>query len=171
MKKQDQPFTFRGKYLFFAVVIFYGALFSFNSQTALLALRKSSFILIKILPILMVVIFFTALLNYFLQPRQVAGHLGRDSGIKGWLWALTAGIISHGPMYAWYPMLENLRAHGMRDSLIVVFFFSRALKIPLLPVMIDYFGWAFTLILSFYILVGSLIQGWIMEMFEKKQTP
>jgi hypothetical protein len=56
----------------------------------------------------------------------------------------------------------------MRDGLIVVFFFSRAIKIPLLPMMIDYFGWAFTLVLSFYILVGALIQGWMLELLEQK---
>jgi uncharacterized membrane protein YraQ (UPF0718 family) len=65
-------------------------------------------------------------------------------------------------------MLEDLRIHGMRDGLIVVFFASRAIKIPLLPMMIDYFGWAFTLILSFYILIGALIQGWILETLEQR---
>ena len=168
MKKQDQPFSFRGKYLLLAVMIFYGILFFFDTQTAQLALQKTITTLIKILPILIVVILFTALLNYFFKPRQIVTHLGRDSGIKGWLWALMAGILSHGPMYVWYSLLEDLRTHGMRDGLIVVFFASRAIKIPLLPMMIDYFGWAFTLILSFYILIGALIQGWILEILEQR---
>jgi len=168
MKKQDKPFSFRGKYLLFAVFIFYGILFFFNIQAAQLALQKTITILIKILPVFIVVILFTALLNYFFNPRQIVTHLGRNSGIKGWLWALIAGILSHGPMYVWYSMLEDLRTHGMRDGLIVVFFASRAIKIPLLPMMIDYFGWAFTLILSFYILIGALIQGWILEILEQR---
>jgi len=168
MKKQDKPFTFRGKYLLLVVLIFYGVLFFVSSQTAQLALQKTITTLIKILPILGVVILFTALLNYFLQPKQIAGHLGRESGAKGWLWALAAGVISHGPMYAWYSLLEDLRTHGMRDGLIVVFFASRAIKIPLLPMMIDYFGWAFTLVLSFYILISSLVQGWILEILSQR---
>ncbi|MEN8210490.1 MAG: permease [Thermodesulfobacteriota bacterium] len=163
MKNQDNPFTFRGKYFLLVVLIFYGVLFFFNSQTAQLALLKSSSVLKKILPILMFVILFTAVLNFFLQPKQIANHLDRESGIKAWIWALVAGVISHGPMYVWYPMLENLRFHGMRDGLIVVFFASRTIKIPLIPMMIDYFGWAFTLILSFYILIGALVQGLILE--------
>ncbi len=168
MNKQGKPFAFRGKYLFLTVLIFYCVLFLINSETALSALQKSGSVLLKILPIIAVVILFTALLNYFLQPKQVASHLGRESGVMGWLWALAAGVISHGPMYAWYPLLEDLRSHGMRDGLIVVFFFARAIKIPLLPMMIDYFGWAFTLVLSFYILVGALIQGWMLELLEQK---
>jgi hypothetical protein len=68
------------------------------------------------------VILFTALLNYFLQPIQVVAHFGRESYIKGWLWALAAGVISHGPMYVWFPLLEDLRNHGILDGLIVTFF-------------------------------------------------
>jgi uncharacterized membrane protein YraQ (UPF0718 family) len=168
MKKQGKPFAFRGKYLFLTVLIFYGVLFLVNSETTLSALQKSSTVLLKILPIIALVILFTGLLNYFLQPKQVANHLGRESGAMGWLWALASGVISHGPMYAWYPLLEDLRSHGMRDGLIVVFFTARAIKIPLLPMMIDYFGWGFTLVLSCYILIGALVQGWLLELLERK---
>lgn len=168
MKKQQKPFSFRGKYLLLAVLILYGLFFLFNSQSALLALQKSGSILMKILPIFAVVILFTALINYLLRPKQIARHLGKDSGVKGWLWALAAGVISHGPMYAWYPLLEDLRDHGMKDRLIVVFFASRTIKIPLLPMMIDYFGLIFTIALSFYILLGALLQGLLLDKFEKK---
>jgi len=153
MKKKEKTFAFRGKYLLLVVIIFYGVLFLFNSGISLSALKVSILILIKILPIFVAVILFTATLNYFIKPKQIASH--------------PAGVISHGPMYAWYPLLEDLRGHGMRDGLIVVFFFSRAVKIPLLPMMVDYFGWIFTLVLSLYILVGALIQGWILEMIEQ----
>jgi uncharacterized membrane protein YraQ (UPF0718 family) len=64
-----------------------------------------------------------------------------------------------------YPLLEDLRGHGMRDGLIVVFFASRTIKIPLLPIMIDYFDWVFTLILTLYILVSAIIQGLLLELF------
>lgn len=65
-----------------------------------------------------------------------------------------------------YPLLEDLRGHGMRDGLIVVFFASRTIKIPLLPIMIDYFGWVFTLVLTLYILVSAIIQGLLLELFD-----
>jgi len=168
MKKQGNTFSFRGKYLFLVAFILYGVFFLVSSETAWLALQKSGAVLLKILPIIGVVILFTGLLNYFLRPKQVVSHLGHESGAMGWLWALAAGVVSHGPMYAWYPLLEDLRSHGMRDGLIVVFFTARAIKVPLLPMMIDYFGWAFTLVLSFYILIGALIQGRLLELFEQK---
>ncbi|HHB76784.1 MAG TPA: permease [Desulfobulbus sp.] len=159
-KQQNNSFAFRGTYFFLVVLLLYGVLFLINSTTTQPALLKSVHILVRILPIFVVVILFTALLNYFLQPRQIAGYLGRESGYMGWLWALAGGVISHGPMYAWYPLLENLRSNGMRDELIVVFFASRTIKIPLLPIMIDHFGLKFTVVLSFYILIGALLQGY-----------
>lgn len=170
MKKQDKPFAFRGKYLLLTIFILYGVLFLVSSETVLPALQKSGNILVKILPIFIVVILFTALLNFLLQPKQIAKHLGHESGAKGWLWALAAGVISHGPMYAWYPLLEDLRSHGMRDGLIVVFFASRTIKIPLLPIMIDYFGLTFTIVLSFYIMIGALIQGLFLEFLKVKKV-
>ncbi len=170
MKKQDKPFAFRGKYLLVAVLVLYGIFFLVNSGGALSALQKSSTILTKILPIFVVVILFTATLNYFIKPKQIAKHLGQKSGMKGWFWALAAGVISHGPMYAWYPLLDDLRSHGMKDEYIVVFFASRAIKIPLLPIMIDYFGLTFTIVISLYMLFGALIQGLCMQLATIKDT-
>lgn len=167
-KKQDKPFVFRGKYLLLFVFVLYLVVFFQNSQAAWFALQKSSGVLIKIIPIIAGVILFTALLNFFLQPKKIAKHLGHESGFRGWLWALAAGVVSHGPMYAWYPLLEDLRSHGMRDALIVVFFASRTIKIPLLPIMIDYFGLTFTIVLSCYILFGALVQGMLLEILESK---
>ncbi|MBW2683367.1 MAG: permease [Deltaproteobacteria bacterium] len=172
MKKQpEKPFAFRGKPFFAAVLIGYVILAFLNFSGAIAALQKSGMTLLKILPILAVVILMTATINFFLQPKQIVKHLGKESGAKGWLAMLFAGVISHGPMYAWYPLIDDLRRHGMRDGLIVVFFYARAIKIPLLPLMIDYFGLLFTLILSLYILLGAIIQGLILETIpEKRRT-
>lgn len=169
MKQKDKTFSFRGKYFFWVIFGLYGLLFAINSHSALMALQKSASILTKILPILGMVILFTALLNYLLKPKQIAAYLGHESGRKGWFWALAAGVISHGPMYIWYPLIEDLREHGMKDELIVVFFASRAIKIPLLPMMIDYFGVAFTIILTFYMLIGALLQGGCLQFMENRK--
>ena len=168
MRKQEKSFAFRGKYLLLTVVLLYGALFVINSNSAVLALQKSTNLLLKIVPIFTLVIFLTALLNYYLQPEKIAKHLGQGSGLKGWLWALASGVISHGPMYAWYSLLEDLRTHGMKDELVVVFFASRAIKVPLLPVMVDYFGLLFTFLLSFYMLFGAILQGVCLTLFQRK---
>lgn len=167
-QNKNKPFSFRGKYLLAFVIICYAILFFINTPLAFEALQKSGRVLAKILPIFAFVILFTATLNYFLRPKQIAKHLGKESGIKGYFWSLAGGVISHGPVYAWFTFLEDLREHGMRDALIVVFIYARAIKVPILPLMIDYFGWIFTLVLSVYILIGSILQGWLLERIESK---
>ena len=117
-----------------------------------------------ILPILLLVFFLMALLNSFVDEKAVAKHLGEESGVKGWLLALGAGILSHGPGYIWYPMLQELRERGAKDALIVAFIYARSIKLPWLPLMISYFGVTFTLVLSFYVLVAAWIQGVIVMM-------
>jgi uncharacterized membrane protein YraQ (UPF0718 family) len=167
-KSREKPFAFRGKYLLLTVIALYVVLFAFDGGAAVAALAKSGAVVEKILPILAGVILFTAILNYFLRPEQVARHLGKESGARAWGWALAAGVASHGPMYVWYPMLEDLRAHGMRDGLIVTLFAARVIKLPPLPLMVDYFGLTYTLVLSFYILTGAFLQGWLFEMMDRK---
>ena len=163
MKPKTKPFTFRGKYLFTGVAVLYGVLFFLQKDVMLLALARSGSILVKIAPIFLLVILFTSCINFFFQPQQIVAYFGHESGVWGWLTALLAGFLSHGPMYAWYPLFEDLQQHGMRKGLIVVFFYARAVKIPLFPLMIDYFGLIFTLVLSVYILIAALIQGVLLE--------
>ena len=130
------------------------------------ALEKSGSVLFKLIPVFLALIVLTALINYFLKPKQLAKHFGKESGAKGWFYAVAIGIISHGPMYAWYPMLEEMKTHGLKNGLIATFFYARAIKIPLLPMMVDYFGMIFTVVLSVYILIGSIIQGKMINFLE-----
>lgn len=144
-------------------LLLYAAALLLSPEKAVSALHESLSILMKILPILLVVFFLTALLNTFIKPKSIAKHLGEGSRLRGWIIALFGGIISHGPGYVWYPMLADLREHGMRDGLIVAFIYARAIKLPWLPVMVSYFGIGFTAVLCLYILIGAWLQGIIAE--------
>lgn len=164
MKKNEQePFKFRGTRFFIVILFSYLLLFLTNRDAALLSMSNAATILIRVFPILLGVILFSGLFNYFLKPKQITRHLGGESSKKGWFWSIIAGVVSHGPMYAWYPFLEDLRKQGTRDGLIAAFFYARAIKVPLLPLMIDYFGVIFTAVLCGYILMGAFIQGWLLQ--------
>jgi uncharacterized membrane protein YraQ (UPF0718 family) len=106
--------------------------------------------------------------NYFLKQKTVSKYLGGESEIKGWVLAISMGVLSHGPIYVWYPLLKDLRDQGMRTGLIAVFLYNRAIKIPLLPVMIFYFGIGFVILLSFYMIIASVVEGKIIEIIEHK---
>jgi uncharacterized membrane protein YraQ (UPF0718 family) len=123
---------------------------------------------VQILPVLMLVILLMGLVDYFLRPKTVAEYVGKESGIKGWFFAISAGMLSHGPIYIWYPFLKGLRDQGMRDGLIATFLYNRAIKIHLLPLMIYYFGIAFVIVLSFYMILASLVVGGLVELLERR---
>jgi uncharacterized membrane protein YraQ (UPF0718 family) len=148
-----------GKYFFLAVLAAYLLSGLFDPGKTADAFDASLQLLLSLLPLFAVIIVLTALINRFLKPKALARYLGSQSGVRGWLLALLAGIISHGPMYAWYPMLQELKTQGLGNGLITVFLYARAVKLPLLPIMVDYFGLFFTLILMLYIVLGALIQG------------
>ena len=148
------------------VIILYLILSIFDSDKVYRSLHVSYDIITQIFPILVLVIFLIGIANFFLKPKTVSKYLGEGSGIKGWFLAVSLGILSHGPIYVWYPMLKDLRNHGMRTGLLAVFLYNRAIKIPLLPVMVFYFGISYVIILSLYMMIISIIEGKIIEIIE-----
>ncbi len=155
--------SFKGAKFFLLVAFSYLVLFLINSEKTAASLQKSGLILLKLLPVFLAIIVLTAVINYFLKPQEIVKYFGKESSTMGWFYALFGGIISHGPMYAWYPMLQDMKKQGLRDGFIAAFFYARAIKLPLLPLMIDYFGFIFTVILSVYILLGAYVQGRVIE--------
>ncbi len=123
----------------------------------------------RLIPIFVLVITLTALINYFLKPKKIMKYFGKDSGLKGLFYTLLGGIISHGPMYAWYPMLDDMRKHGLRFGLIATFMYARAVKLPLLPFMVGLFGLPFTVIVNLYILIFAVLQGKVIDILEREK--
>ena len=160
--------SFKGiKFLIIVLVLYIILLFS-DTTSSLSALQKAGSILLSLLPLFLLIITLTALINYFLKPKQIIKHFGKDSGAKGVFYALIGGIISHGPMYAWYGMLQDMRSHGLKDGLIATFMYARAVKLPLLPFMVDLFGMLFTIIMTLYILIAAVVQGKVIDALERK---
>ena len=89
--------------------------------------------------------------------------MGKDSGLKGWFYDLIGGIIISGPPYVLYPMLGELQDNGARNGLIAAILYNRNVKIHFLPAMIYYFGMRYTVVLSIYILLFSLLNGKLLE--------
>lgn len=129
-------------------------------ENALLTFLK---LIERLLPILAVVFGLMFFSNLFLQTKRVNSYLGKESGLKGWLIAIFGGILSTGPIYMWYPLLGDLKEKGMRTSLIAAFLYNRAVKIPLLPVIIYYFGGLFTFVLTGYMIIFSIVNGFMVE--------
>lgn len=153
-----------GQWLFLIIAIIIFLIFDLiRPDLGLQALDSFGSLIIQILPILAIVFGLIFIFNYFIEPKRVVEFFGRGSGIKGWLIAIVGGIISTGPIYMWYPLLADLKEHGMRNALISTFLYNRAIKLQLIALMIYYFGLAFILILSIYMLIFSIINGYLTE--------
>ncbi len=128
-------------------------------ETFLAAVRTFLGIILQILPVLALVFVLFFLVDLFIRPQAIARHLGYESGIKGWLLAVVAGIIATGPVYVWYSMLADFQEKGMRIAFSGVFLYMRSVKLPFIPLMIYYFGGAFTAVVTFYLIVFSILAG------------
>mgnify|MGYP001814836890 CR=1 FL=1 len=170
-KKKSSRNNGKGGWIFLLIVLFiYGVVALLDEGLAAKAMNSFTRLLDKVLPVLFIVFILIFIVNLLLEPAWVKKYLGRRSGLTGWLTALIGGILSTGPVYPWYALLKDLREKGMKTSLAAVFLYSRAVKLPLLPMLIHYFGITYTLVLLGYLLLFSIFSGIVMEQIEYRQA-
>jgi len=170
-KPQKSKTKGTGGWLFLAIVLLiYGVTALFDSGLALKAMTSFIQLLDKVFPVLLIVFVLIFIVDLLLEPARVKKYLGSQSGIMGWLTAIVGGILSTGPIYPWYALLKDLREKGMKTSLAAVFLYSRAVKLPLLPMLVHYFGVTYTMILVGYLIAFSIISGFVMEQIEGMRT-
>lgn len=155
--------NYSGWYFLGVVVLIYFIILLVNLKAFMSSLIFFKNILITVLPVLFLIFILMALTNYFVKPKFLIKYLGKNSGIKGWIISIIAGIISSGPIYMWYPLLNDLQKQGVKSGLIATFLYNRAVKIPLLPLLIFYFGIIYSLVLMFVMIIVSVLQGIIIE--------
>jgi uncharacterized membrane protein YraQ (UPF0718 family) len=159
--------SYTGWYFLIAVVLFYVIVGLFRPDAFLPSLEFSLNIIKNIIPVFVLIFGIMAAFNYFLGPRDVSRYLGDSSGLKRWLIAIFGGIASTGPIYMWYPMLKDLKKKGVGYGFIATFLYNRAIKIPLIPMLLFYFGLEYTLVLTVVMIIFSIIQGLIFEEIER----
>ena len=145
------------------VILMYFPAHFYDAERAFSALSMSATLARKILPFLILVFVIMLLSNLLLKSQWVKSHLGQNSGAGAWLVSVIAGIISPGPIYPWLTLLKDLKEKGMRPALIAVFLYSRGIKLPMLPLLIHYFGLAYALVLLLYIPLFALLSGALIE--------
>ena len=117
---------------------------------------------IRIFPIFILVFVLMTIANILMTPHFIQRNL-QKAGARKWLFVVCGGILSTGPIFMWYPFLSDLKNKGMGYGPLATFLYNRAIKIPLLPVAIYYFGWRFVLILTIVMVTVSVLQGIIID--------
>lgn len=138
------------------VACIYGLCWQYDLQSTQRAIEVCKTLFTQLgLPICVVLIMMT-LINRFLDPATVARFLGNKTGIKGVLLSALAGVLSMGPIYAWYPLFKSLKEKGASSFIIANFIGCRSVKPVLLPVLLAYFGWQFSTIFVLINLFGAM---------------
>jgi uncharacterized membrane protein YraQ (UPF0718 family) len=155
---------FNGRAVFFVgVVVAYGIVLVTVPDQAKEAIWKSLSLLLGVLPALIGVFVLMTLSELILDTKRLTRVVGSGSGTRGWILAISGGVLSSGPIYLWYPLLADLRERGMREGYVAAFLLARAVKLPLLPVMAFSFGWVFVIAFSLLLFVASLLGGMVSE--------
>ncbi len=163
-KQEKQKNKISGVLVFWIVIlVLYSIIFVIKPELAQQGIIHTGQTLLKILPIFILIFGIMILTNMFLTPERVKKHFGKEAGLRGWMYALIFGVLVAGPPYALYPMLKNMKEHGLKTSYLATFLYNRNVKIPLIPVMWYYFGWQYTVILTILVIVFSIFSGIIME--------
>ncbi len=173
-KNKETPTTtkkWKGIHIFWSVVtVVYIIVFLVAKPLAIKSLQETGITLLKILPIFVLIFVIMVLSNLFLTPELVKKHFGKEAGLKGWIYALLFGILVAGPPYVLYPMLKNMRKHGLETKYMATFLYNRNVKIPLLPAMIYYFGWQYTAVMTILVIIFSVFNGLILNVINIPKT-
>lgn len=131
------------------------------------ALQYSFRLGMRIAPIFAIVYLVMVFFDYVVDANYIKRHVGKTSGLKGAVIAAVFGILSSGPIYVWYPLLAELQKKGMKTGHIAIFLYNRAIKLPLLPLFISYFGIMYAIAVFVSVFLASLLNGYLVEQLMK----
>lgn len=142
MVKRFQNIPNAWKFFLVVIVLFYGiaVIFPDIARESLI----NSWLLLKQMYVSLILVFiFTYLFNVLITDKVIKQYLQNDIGLKKYLIVGIIGIFSTGPIYMWFSYLSSMKKEGMNNGLISMFLYNRAIKLPLLPLMIQYFPQCF----------------------------
>jgi len=158
------------RYRFLTVVLLiYVTTSIFDMDFVFSSLKKSALNLFEILPIILFVYILMYLINRYVNTKIIQKHMGQESGIKGWLYAILGSIIISGPAYLLFPLIGELKKSGMKNSLIAIFLNNKNVQLSFLPPMVYYFGLRFTVVISIYIIIFTVLSGIIIDKVLKNE--
>lgn len=119
--------------------------------------------LIQMLPALLLVYLIIFGFNLIISNKKIVKFLAKGNYSKKLIFSVLFGILSSWPIYLWYWLLSQLQKAGLSLGHIATFSYARAIKLPMLPIMIGYFGFKFSIIFIWVLFVFSFMQALILD--------
>ncbi len=112
------------------------------AEAALTALRTFGAVLLLVVAVMGLV----GLVQVWISRDMVARLLGREGGLRALVIAALCGTVLIGPAYILFPLLMSIRTYGARWAVVVTVLAAYAVKIPMIPLEVEFLGWPFSLL-------------------------
>ncbi|MCE5190299.1 MAG: permease [Actinomycetia bacterium] len=132
--------------------------------TAARALKLAATTFIDTLPTLIAVFVLVGLLAVWVEQRFVVKHLGEGSGLKGIAIGAGLGTVLHGPLVGVFPLLEGLLRKGARPAVAIAIVSTWAIKLPMIPLELQLFGWKFTIVREGLLFASAFVLAPLIEL-------
>lgn len=119
-----------------------------------------------IAPILLLVLAFMFLFN-MINEKKLQKAIEGSPRLLQHLVMVLLGTFSHGPIYAWYPLMADFREKGVSHGSIAAFLYARGIKLSLLPMLALYFGAPYAAALTAAMLVFAFVQALLVDLAMK----
>ena len=148
-------------YFLVAVLLLYVFVYFVSPNAVTESLEFASRVLLGLIPVFLLIYALMVITNTFVSDKRIFSTLLKSR----WKWVISVlgGVLSTGPVYMWYPLLRELKKKGLGYGPMASFIYSRAVKIPLIPVLLYYFGLKYTLALICTLILFSFVLGMLME--------
>jgi len=112
---------------------------------------------------LVTVFVFIGLFQVWVREDFILKHLGEKSGFRGLALGALLGTAIHGPLVGVFPLLKTLLNKGARLGVVIAIVSTYAIKVPMIPLEIRFFGWRFTLVRQLLLFASAFVMAPIME--------
>lgn len=140
---------------------------SFSEAKRALIIGTSTFASVAV--ILVTVFVFIGLFQVWVRDEFILKHLGEESGIWGMFIGAALGTAMVGPLVGIFPLLKMLLNKGTRLGVVVAIVSTWAIKVPMIPLELSFFGWKFTVVRQLLLFVSAFVMAPVIELLVGKR--
>lgn len=161
----------KSKLLVFVVLV-YVTLLVVRPDIATTAFENSGYYFKEMVMVLPVIFLLTVVIEAWIPKKVIMKGIGKKSGIKGYLLALTLGSFSAGPIYAAFPIAKVLLKKGASISNVVIILSAWAvIKVPMLANEIKFLGMEFMVTRWIFTVAAIFLMAFVIGKVFKEENP
>ncbi|WP_432823788.1 hypothetical protein [Trichloromonas sp.] len=161
----------RAQWLPLFTLLLYGWAYAVHPEQAGRALAFGAQTFASVALLIVAVMGLVGLTQVWISREAVARLLGREAGFKALLISALCGTMLIGPAYLIFPLLMSIHRQGARWAVIVTVLAAYAVKIPMIPLEIEFLGWGFSLTRSLLTILFAIPCGLIVEAIMEARAP